>query len=71
MLVSSVDTLWMGLHWSWMMSMHSVPSEYTAHQGAGGARSAVHGHLGAAGAPHAPFGWNTSLVKRTRGGFSG
>ena len=30
MLVSSVDTLWIGLHWSWMMSMHSVPSEYTA-----------------------------------------
>mmetsp|Transcript_15335 Transcript_15335/g.64672 ORF Transcript_15335/g.64672 Transcript_15335/m.64672 type:complete len:271 (-) Transcript_15335:21-833(-) len=44
--VSKVHTLWMGDHWSWMMSMHKVPSEYT-------------------------FGWNTSLVKRTRGGFSG
>ena len=40
MLVSSVDTLWIGLHWSCMMSMHSVPSEYTAHRGVGVARSA-------------------------------
>jgi hypothetical protein len=31
----------------------------------------VHRRFGAAGAPHAPFGWNTSLVKRTRGGLSG
>ena len=44
--VSRVHTLCMGDHWSWMMSMHSVPSEYT-------------------------FGWNTSEVNRTLGGFSG
>mmetsp|Transcript_8507 Transcript_8507/g.38698 ORF Transcript_8507/g.38698 Transcript_8507/m.38698 type:complete len:215 (+) Transcript_8507:1130-1774(+) len=44
--VSRVHTLCMGDHWSWMMSMQSVPSEYT-------------------------FGWNTSEVNRTLGGFSG
>lgn len=31
--VSSVHTLWIGLHWSWMMSRQMEPSLYTAGRG--------------------------------------